>query len=59
MSNRQIIFKSFGSYIPEVEIENKAFHSHQFHSEDGAPLDAQPELITRKFEKITGIQKRR
>lgn len=59
MSNRQVIFKSFGSYIPEVEIENKAFHSHHFHMEDGAPLDAQPEVITRKFEKITGIRKRR
>lgn len=53
------IFKGFGSYIPEIEVENKYFHSSKFYDENNVLINSDPDVITEKFEKITGIQKRR
>ena len=53
------IFRGFGSYIPEIEVTNDDFNSNQFYDEHKNKLADEPALIARKFQKITGIQKRR
>lgn len=52
-------FRGFGSYIPEAIKKNEDFHVNTFYDENKEILAGSPELITRKFEKITGIQNRR
>ena len=52
-------FRGFGSYIPEITVKNKDFHSNTFYDENNNLIDADSQVITDKFEKITGIQERR
>jgi 3-oxoacyl-[acyl-carrier-protein] synthase-3 len=53
------VFRGFGSYIPEIEVDNKDFHDCTFYDEHNQLINADSNEITDKFEKITGIQKRR
>lgn len=55
----QVKITGTGSYIPNVIQKNEDFLNHQFYNEDGSAFDDHPELIIKKFEKITGIQERR
>ena len=48
-----------GSYIPEVIQTNNDFHLHRFYDQNREVIDAPPEEVTRKFQKITGIAERR
>ena len=48
-----------GSYIPKIVMKNEDFLGHKFYTPDGEGYDEQPEVIIRKFEKITGIVERR
>lgn len=56
---KNIIFKGFGSYIPCVSKKNEDFHTNTFYDENNEELTLESNVITRKFEKITGIQNRR
>ena len=53
------VFRGFGSFIPGKEVTNEDFHSYEFYDEHNDLLSSEPAVITRKFQKITGIQKRR
>lgn len=55
----QVKITGTGSYVPNVIQKNEDFLNHQFYNEDGSAFDEHPELIIKKFEKITGIQERR
>jgi len=55
----QVKITGTGSYIPNVIRKNEDFLNHQFYNEDGTEFEEHPELIIKKFEKITGIQERR
>ena len=55
----QVKITGSGSYIPNVIRKNEDFLNHHFYNEDGTAFDEHPELIIKKFEKITGIQERR
>ncbi|MDX5324810.1 MAG: 3-oxoacyl-ACP synthase III family protein [Bacteroidota bacterium] len=48
-----------GSYIPEREIPNSDFESHEFYSPEGERIQNPGSVITEKFESITGIRSRR
>ncbi len=48
-----------GSYIPTRIIPNIDFASHQFLDEKGEPLPYSNEVVTEKFQQITGIEERR
>jgi 3-oxoacyl-[acyl-carrier-protein] synthase-3 len=57
MQRTQII--GSGCYIPEEIKTNRDFTVHDFYSEDHRKIDTEPEVITRKFQEITGIEERR
>jgi 3-oxoacyl-[acyl-carrier-protein] synthase-3 len=57
MQRTQII--GSGCYIPEEIKTNRDFTVHDFYSEDHTKIEAEPEVITQKFQEITGIQERR
>lgn len=48
-----------GSFIPASVKGNSDFLKHHFYTNDGKLFEDEPDLIIRKFEKITGIQERR
>jgi 3-oxoacyl-[acyl-carrier-protein] synthase III len=48
-----------GSYIPTRIVPNIDFASHLFLDEQGAPLPYSNEVVTEKFQQITGIEERR
>ena len=48
-----------GSYIPDQKITNTEFYTHVFYEPGGKMLTGSPEIISKKFEEITGIQERR
>jgi 3-oxoacyl-[acyl-carrier-protein] synthase-3 len=48
-----------GSYIPTKVVSNKDFSEHVFLNEDGTPFPQTNDVITQKFEGITGIEERR
>tara|TARA_Y100000768_G_scaffold385903_1_gene373040 strand:- start:2422 stop:3489 length:1068 start_codon:yes stop_codon:yes gene_type:complete len=56
---KRTVIKGIGSYIPEVIQTNKDFQHHKFYTADQEVIDSSPEVITRKFETITGIRERR
>ena len=48
-----------GSYIPTKIVANSDFSKHEFLNEDGTPFAQPNEIITEKFQGITGIEERR
>ncbi len=48
-----------GSYIPSVKQKNSDFHTHKFYSANQELIEGESEVITDKFEQITGISERR
>ena len=48
-----------GSYIPTTIVANSDFSKHEFLNEDGTPFAQPNEIITEKFQGITGIEERR
>ncbi|HCQ12988.1 3-oxoacyl-ACP synthase III family protein [Flavobacterium sp.] len=48
-----------GSYIPTKIVANSDFAKHEFLNEDGTPFAQPNEIITEKFQGITGIEERR
>ncbi|NGZ89930.1 3-oxoacyl-ACP synthase III family protein [Psychroflexus maritimus] len=48
-----------GSFIPEFVRKNSDFLNHHFYTNQGEIFDDEPDLILKKFEKITGIEERR
>lgn len=48
-----------GSYIPTEIVSNRDFTVHDFYSEDNKRIDTPPDVVTRKFQQITGIEERR
>jgi len=48
-----------GSFVPERKLSNEDFHTQKFYTEDSVIIDRSPELISRKFQEITGISHRR
>ena len=55
---RTVIIGS-GSFIPEEIKTNRDFNVHDFYGEDHQRVTSPPELITQKFQDITGIEERR
>lgn len=55
----QISITGTGSYIPEKVIPNNHFKDHLFYTEEGELIPESNELITKKLQKITGINERR
>lgn len=53
------IITGIGSYIPEIQKENKEFLESCFLNADGTNFDAPNERIIEKFKEITGISERR
>lgn len=53
------IITGSGSYIPTEVKKNRDFTVHDFYSEDNKRITTPPEEVTRKFQKITGIEERR
>jgi 3-oxoacyl-[acyl-carrier-protein] synthase-3 len=53
------IITGTGSHIPTFIQSNQDFTNHKFYSEDGVPLETDPEIIVSKFRQITGIENRR
>ncbi|MGZ3903077.1 MAG: 3-oxoacyl-ACP synthase III family protein [Bacteroidia bacterium] len=54
-----ILIKGTGSYIPNNIIRNDYFKSNSFFSPDGTQITETNEMITKKLERITGINERR
>lgn len=48
-----------GSFVPKQVLSNEDFHDQTFYTEDSTIIDRPPELISRKFQEITGIRNRR
>ncbi|MGB6035292.1 MAG: ketoacyl-ACP synthase III [Cryomorphaceae bacterium] len=48
-----------GSFVPERILSNEDFHDQTFYTEESAIIDRPPELISKKFQQITGIRNRR
>lgn len=48
-----------GSYIPTKIVSNSDFSKHEFLNDDGSPFAQPNEIITEKFQGITGIEERR
>jgi 3-oxoacyl-[acyl-carrier-protein] synthase III len=55
---RTVIIGS-GSYIPEEIKTNRDFTVHDFYGEDHKRIASPPDVITQKFQEITGIEERR
>lgn len=55
---RTVIIGS-GSYIPEIIQKNADFHGQVFYTEDQEHIDQPSNIITEKFQSITGIGERR
>jgi len=56
--HRTVIIGS-GSFIPEEVKTNRDFTVHDFYGEDHQRIDSPPDIITQKFQDITGIEERR
>jgi 3-oxoacyl-[acyl-carrier-protein] synthase-3 len=52
-------FVATGSYIPEITVKNEDFLDHHFLEKDGSEIGKDNATIIRKFQEITGIEKRR
>jgi 3-oxoacyl-[acyl-carrier-protein] synthase III len=48
-----------GSYIPEKIVKNIDFSQHQFLNDDGTPFPYTNDVVSKKFQEITGIEERR
>lgn len=48
-----------GSFVPKRILSNEDFHHQSFYTEDSAIINRTPELISKKFQQITGIRNRR
>ncbi len=48
-----------GSFVPDRILSNEDFHGQTFYTEDSAIIDNPPEVISKKFQEITGIRNRR
>jgi len=48
-----------GSFVPSQVLSNEDFHDNVFYSEDSTVIDRPPEVISKKFQEITGISQRR
>lgn len=48
-----------GSYVPSHVLSNEDFHQNVFYTSDSVVIDRPPEIISRKFQEITGIRQRR
>ncbi len=55
---RTVIIGS-GSFIPDEIKTNRDFNVHDFYGEDHYRVATPPEVITQKFQEITGIEERR
>ncbi len=55
---RTVIIGS-GSYVPDEVKTNRDFTVHDFYGEDHKLIESPPDVITQKFQEITGIQERR
>ncbi len=55
---RTVIIGS-GCYIPDEIKTNRDFTTHDFYGEDHQRILTPPEIVTQKFQEITGIQERR
>lgn len=55
---RTVIIGS-GCYIPDEIKTNRDFTVHDFYGEDHKRIDVAPDIITQKFQEITGIEERR
>jgi len=55
---RTVIIGS-GCYIPDEIKTNRDFTVHDFYGEDHKRISSPPEVITQKFQEITGIEERR
>jgi 3-oxoacyl-[acyl-carrier-protein] synthase-3 len=55
----QIKITGSGSYIPLKTVTNNDFSNHLFLNDDGSKIAQPNEIITRKFQGITGIEERR
>jgi 3-oxoacyl-[acyl-carrier-protein] synthase-3 len=55
---RTVIIGS-GSFIPDDIKSNRDFTVHDFYGEDHKRIETSPEIITQKFQEITGIEERR
>lgn len=58
-TNRFVVIKGSGSYLPTRNIPNKYFMDHEFYGPGGEKLPNPNEEIIRKFQEITGIAERR
>ncbi len=48
-----------GCYVPEHIKTNRDFTVHDFYGEDHKKINQPPDIVTQKFQEITGIQERR
>jgi len=48
-----------GSFVPKRILSNEDFHHQSFYTEDSDIINRTPELISKKFQQITGIRNRR
>lgn len=48
-----------GSFVPKNVMSNEDFHDRVFYNEDASVIDKAPEIISKKFQEITGISHRR
>lgn len=48
-----------GSYIPSQVVPNTDFANHVFLNDDGTPFPHTNDVVSKKFQEITGIQERR
>ncbi|MCB9309044.1 MAG: ketoacyl-ACP synthase III [Lewinellaceae bacterium] len=58
MSGRSVIIGS-GCFIPTQIITNRDFTVHDFYDENQNRITTAPEIVTQKFQEITGIEERR
>lgn len=55
---RTVIIGS-GSFVPEEIKTNRDFTTHDFYGEDHQRITVSPDIVTQKFQEITGIEERR
>ncbi len=48
-----------GRFVPDQVVSNNDFHQRTFYTEKSVAIDRPVEVITRKFQEITGIRQRR
>lgn len=56
---RRTTITGTGSFVPDRVLSNEDFHQQRFYTEESILIDRAPEVISQKFQEITGIRQRR